>query len=506
MGVFGNGGSSFVVNATAETERAGAQRGWRRWLVEPARPAAIARYPNAHWLVLATVCMGAFIGQLDASIVILAFPTLQDVFHASVSAVTWVGLSYLLVLVATVTAIGRFADMVGRKLLYAYGFLVFVIGSALCGLAPSLGALDAFRALQAVGAAMLQANSVAIIYLAMPRGSLGRGIGIQGAAQAMGLALGPAVGGFLLAAGGWRLIFLVNVPIGLVGMVAAWVFIPRSRNLQPRLPFDWVGFGLFVPAVLALLGGLSFGNRIGWNSPLIIGLLATAVVLGVVFTAWERRCASPMVDISLFRRIPFSAGISSGLLSYLVMFGVLFAVPFFLERAQHLSSSQVGLQLTVMPLALGITAPFAGRLADRFGARPLTVAGMALTACVLGSMAFAWGTSWVLIGELALIGVGLGLFIPPNNASIMASAPREQSGLAGGILNMTRGLGTAFGLALTAAVYEVAAGAGASPVDAATGFRASAAFLACVAVVAMALAGLRGARVLEMPTVIGSSE
>jgi len=486
-----------VVNVVQETERAGAPRGWRRIFVESARPVAVARSPKAHWLVLATVCLGAFIGQLDASIVTLAFPTLQEVFHASVGAVTWVGLSYLLVLVATVAAIGRFADMVGRKLLYTYGFVVFVIGSALCGLAPSLGALDAFRALQAVGAAMLQANSVAIIYLAMPRGSLGRGIGIQGAAQAMGLAMGPAVGGFLLAAGGWRLIFLINVPIGVVGVVAAWLFIPRSRDLAPRVPFDWVGLGLFVPAVFALLGGVSSGNRIGWTTPLILGLLAIAVVLGVVFVAWELRCAAPMVDMSLFRRIPFSAGISSGLLSYLVMFGVLFAVPFFLERARHLSASQVGLELTVMPLALGITAPFAGRLADRLGARPLTVGGMSLTACVLGAMAFAWGASWVLIGELALIGIGLGLFTSPNNAAIMASAPREQSGLAGGILNMTRGLGTALGLALTAAVYEVAAGTGTSSVDAAAGFRASAAFLACVAVAATALAGMRGAHVAE---------
>ena len=485
-------------NAVRETEGTTPARGWRRAFVEPARPVAIAHSPNAHWLVLATVCMGAFVGQLDASIVTLAFPTLQEVFHATVSEVTWVGLTYLLVLVSTVVAIGRFADMVGRKLLYTYGFLVFVIGSALCGLAPSLGALDAFRGLQAVGAAMLQANSVAIISLAMPRGSLGRGIGIQGAAQAMGLALGPAVGGLLLAAGGWRLIFLINVPIGLVGMVAAWLFIPRSRNLQPRVPFDWLGFGLCVPAVLALLGGLSFGNRAGWTSPAIIGLFAAAIALGVAFTAREASCPSPMVDLSLFRRIPFAAGISSGLLSYLVMFGVLFAVPFFLERSQHLSASQVGVQLTVMPLALGITAPFAGRFADRFGARALTVGGMALVACVLGSMAFARGGSWALVAELALIGIGLGLFTPPNNASIMASAPREQSGLAGGILNMTRGLGTAFGLALTAAVYEMAAGAGVSPVDAATGFRASAAVLACVAVAATALAALRGGRALGL--------
>ena len=159
-----------------------------RWLVEAPRPEWIRARPNAHILVVATVCIGAFMGQLDASIVTVAFPTLQRAFHASVASVTWVGLSYLVVLVAGVTAVGRLADMVGRKLLYTYGFVVFIIGSALCAAAPNLVTLDAFRVLQAAGAAMLQANSVAIIYLAMPREKLGRAIGVQGAAQALGLA------------------------------------------------------------------------------------------------------------------------------------------------------------------------------------------------------------------------------------------------------------------------------------------------------------------------------
>ena len=176
---------------------------------------------------MAAVCVGAFMGQLDASIVTVALPTLQHTFDASVGAVTWVGLSYLLVLVATVTAVGRFADMWGRKLLYVYGFVIFTVASALCGLAPDLGALCGFRALQAVGAAMLQANSLAIIVLVVPAASLGRAIGLQGAAQALGLALGPTIGGLLLAAGGWRLIFFVNVPFGLFGAVAAVLLVPR---------------------------------------------------------------------------------------------------------------------------------------------------------------------------------------------------------------------------------------------------------------------------------------
>ena len=242
--------------------------GWQRLLVEPRRPESVRNRENAYWLAVAAVCIGAFMGQLDASIVTVALPTLQRTFHASVGAVTWVGLSYLLVLVATVTAVGRFADMWGRKLLYVYGFAIFVIGSALCGLAPSLGALIAFRVLQAVGAAMLQANSVAIIVIAVPRASLGKAIGIQGAAQAIGLALGPSIGGLLLAAGGWRLIFMVNVPFGVLGVIAGLLLIPRSLHLSDRVPFDWLGLGLFFPAVVAVLSAISFGNTYGWTSPL----------------------------------------------------------------------------------------------------------------------------------------------------------------------------------------------------------------------------------------------
>jgi len=153
---------------------------WNRLLIEPRRPRSIREHRNAHWFAVAAVCVGALMGQLDASIVTVALPTLQRSFHTSVGSVTWVGLTYLVVLVATVTAVGRFADMWGRKLLYVYGFVIFLVASVLCGFAPSLAALCGFRALQAVGAAMLQANSLAIIVLVLPTRSLGRAIGLQG--------------------------------------------------------------------------------------------------------------------------------------------------------------------------------------------------------------------------------------------------------------------------------------------------------------------------------------
>lgn len=471
---------------------------WAKLLVEPRRPPAIARRPRAHWYVVGTVCVGAFMGQLDASIVTLAFPTLQHDFHAGLGAVTWVGITYLVVLVATVTAVGRFADMIGRKLLYTYGFIVFIIGSALCGLAPSLVSLDAFRALQGIGAAMLQANSVAIIYLALPPGELGRGIGIQGAAQALGLALGPTVGGLLIALGGWRLIFYVNVPAGVVGAALGWFLIPRSRHLQGRIAFDWLGFGMFVPAIGAFLAALSVGNEVGWASPAILTLLAVSVALGVAFVRHERSAASPMLDLGLFSRVQFSAGIASGLLSYLVMFGSLFVVPFFLERALGQSPGTTGLELTVMPVALGIVAPLAGRLADRLGARPLTVSGMVISAAFLVALALFHRNQAAFLLELAVLGAGLGLFTPPNNAAIMGAAPREQSGVASGVLNMTRGMGTAMGLAVTSLVFGLVAGARTASASATTrGFEVSALFLAGAAVAAALLAAMRGRAALS---------
>ncbi|HEY1633528.1 MAG TPA: DHA2 family efflux MFS transporter permease subunit [Acidimicrobiales bacterium] len=466
--------------------------GWRQALVEPRRPAWVRDSPKAYWYAVAAVCLGAFMGQLDASIVTLAFPSLHRDFNAGLGVVTWVGLSYLTVLVALVVPVGRLADMVGRKLLYTYGFVVFVVGSVLCGLAPTLTSLVGFRVLQAIGAAMLQANSVAIIALAMPKEMLGRAIGVQGAAQALGLALGPSLGGLLIAVGGWRLIFFVNVPAGIAGAILGWLFIPRSRELQRRVRFDWTGLGLFVPAVVALLVAVSLGNELGWMSSLIVGLLGCFIALMVAFVVHERRASAPIVDSALFRRMRFSAALGAGLLSYLVLFGTLFVVPFYLERALGMGVGQAGLELTVMAVLLGLIAPLAGRAADRWSARPLTVLGMLLVATSLAVLGLDQPGTAERLGALVVLGAGLGLFTPPNNAAIMATAPRSQAGMASGILNMTRGLGTAMGLAFTSLVFGSVAGSQLSPGSVTQGFEASTVFLAVVAVVAASLAAVGG--------------
>ncbi|MDQ3827309.1 MAG: MFS transporter [Actinomycetota bacterium] len=462
-----------------------------RLAAERARPQWVRRRPGAHWLVVATVCVGAFMGQLDASIVTVAFPTLQREFHAGVGAVEWVALSYLLVLVCAVTAVGRLADMAGRKQLYTYGFGVFTVASVACGFAPNLLALDGLRVLQALGAAMLQANSVALIATAMPRDKLGRGIGVQGAAQALGLAVGPTLGGLLIALGGWQLIFLVNAPAGVVGMLLGWFFLPRSRHLLQRTRFDWGGLAAFVPAVGGVLAALSLGRDQGFGSPLVLSLAGVGLAGCVLFVAQERRASAPMVDLRLFSRVPFTAGITSGFLSYAVLFGALFVTPFLFEGGLGLSPRISGLVLTALPAALGLSAPLAGQLADRVGPRPLTVTGMLLAGLGLVAIAVIHEDVGMVAGELALNGLGLGMFTPPNNAAIMASAAREQSGTAGGLLNMTRGLGTAMGVALSGVVFGwgQAQAAGSSGIR--DGATATVVVLAGLAVLAALLAALR---------------
>jgi EmrB/QacA subfamily drug resistance transporter len=468
-------------------------------LRERPRPEWIRRRPKVHWLVVATVCVGAFMGQLDASIVALAFPTLRAEFHTTLATVEWVGLAYLLALVAAVPAVGRLADMIGRKLLYTYGFGVFTLASAGCALAPSLPVLVVCRTVQGIGAAMLQANSVALITTAMPAGRLGRGIGAQGTAQALGLALGPAVGGLLIALGGWRLLFLVNVPAGLLGTIAGWLLLPRSRDLAPRTRFDWTGLGLFVPAVSALLLALSLGTGGELAMPASVALGAAAVGAGVLFVRHERHTAEPMLDLGLFARRSFGAGVSAGLLGYLVLFGVLFVTPFFLEGVRHQPTAMAGLTLAVLPAALGVTAPVAGALTDRLGPRTPTVLGMLITAAgllALGGTAATQGSTGMLTVALATVGVGVGMFTPANNTAIMTGVATRQAGVAGGILNLTRGLGTSLGVALTALIFDLAAGgttpASLPPALAQRGFIAAVTLLAAAATAAAALAALRG--------------
>ena len=440
-----------------------------RLLHEPApmpRIAALSWYP---WLVVATVCVGAFMGQLDASIVSLVLPTLEETFQSSLSGVQWVAIVYLLVLVSLLTPLGRIADQLGRKALYTVGFLVFTAGSVLSGIAPSLLALIAARAVQGVGAALLQANSVAIITAATPRAKLGRAIGIQGTAQALGLALGPTIGGVLIAWIDWRWVFLINLPIGVLGAALAAAVLPRTGHGGAMISFNRRGAAILPFAIGSLLLSLTFIR-------LAVVFLPLAALGWWLFARSERSAARPLLGAAVLRAPGLLPGMLAGLLSYTVLFGGLFAAPVLLERVFGESPDRAGLILSVIPALLAAVALLGGMLSDLLGPRTPTAGGM-LTAS--GGLALIyWGADGRLpavVAGLALLGLGSGLFIPANNASVMGAAPRTDLGVAGGLLNMMRGLGTSFGVAVVglvlALVLSGASTAAAPPGDVLSGIR-----------------------------------
>lgn len=445
-------------------------------------------------------------GQLDASIAQLVLPTLQARFSASLVAVSWVALAYLLVLAATLPIFGRLADMFGRKLLYTGGFLIFIVGSALCGFADSLASLIGARVLQAVGAGLLQANSVAIITAAAGPTRRGRAIGIQGAAQAVGLSLGPALGGLLIQALGWRWVFWINVPVGIIGTLLGWLVLPRTEGLRhDERGFDWWGALLLAPALAMVLLALSEIPNWGGTSPLFLSTLGIGALLLGAFCWRELHATPPLIDFGLFHSRAFSAGNVAGLISYGLLFGVFLLLPYALERGYADSPFVAGLRLTAVPIALGIAAPFSGALSDRIGARPLTVGGMLIAAASLAVLAASLDgraqTLGLLTLSLIVFGIGQGLFTAPNNSAIMGAAPLHRLGAAGGVLNVMRTLGTSLGVAIASALLAwrivVLAGAGqdtltAPPGDVLAGIRSVLGLFTLLAVAAAAISLMRG--------------
>jgi EmrB/QacA subfamily drug resistance transporter len=426
--------------------------------LEPAPAGFIVRQPFYPWLIVATTCIGAVLGQLDASIVQLALPTFEREFMARLSAVTWVALGYQLAFAAILPVYARLAEVAGRKLMYLAGFALFALASALCGLAANLTVLIALRVLLGLSGAMLGANSVVILVKAAGPARRGRAMGIFAAAQAIGISLGPVTGGFVLAELGWRWLFWINVPLGIAGAVIGWLVVPRTTDLSSDRRFDGLGALLLVPALTALLLLISKSFAWGPTSAAILGSAIAAIALLAAFIRHERRTAAPLLDLDLFRIPAFAGGVIAIAVSYGMLFGMFFLMSFALVRGFHDSPMAAGLRLAIVPVALGIVAPFSGALHERLGARTVLVSGMlvCLAALVVLSVTLT-GTPPSLLGVMAALGVygaGLGIFIAPNNSLTLRAAPASHSGQAGGLLNLMRIFGTSLGVACASAVLS----------------------------------------------------
>jgi EmrB/QacA subfamily drug resistance transporter len=425
-------------------------------IAEPKPLAAIARLACYPWLVVAITCTGAFIGQLDASIVQLALPTLRETFHSSLETVSWVALAYLLAFAACLPVFGRLCEIYGRKLLYLLGYLIFTVASALCGMAPSLTWLIFFRVLQGIGGSILGANSISILVKAIDPGLRARALGIFAAAQAIGVSAGPVAGGLLLGAFGWQAVFWVAVPFGLAAAVIGWMVLPVTAIAAGDKSFDGRGALLLVPALVLLVLALNQVSAWGIASPALIGSVIAGAALIALLVRHEAAIAAPLVDLQLFRHPAFSGGIVAVMLGYAMLYGMFFLMSFALTRGHHDSPTVAGLRLAIIPVAIGLTAPFSGGLSERLGTRGLSVAGMAIGIAGIALLSFAMDTASRLpeMAGMVLFGAGLGVFIAPNTHATIGAAPPTLSGEAGSLLNLMRVMGTSLGVASASSVLS----------------------------------------------------
>ncbi|MEQ0557966.1 MFS transporter [Amycolatopsis sp. NEAU-NG30] len=414
--------------------------------------------------VLAVACLGQFMVLLDSTIVGAALPDMQDRLHTRLTGLQWIVDAYVLLVAMLLLSGGVFADRFGRRRVFLAGVAVFTAASVLCAAAPSLGWLVAGRVAQGIGAAALSPASLALLAAAhpVPRERV-QAIGLWAGFSGIGLAAGPVAGGLLVQAFGWPSIFLVNVPIGVLLLLAGRRALAESRN--PGAPeIDVPGTVLSVLGVGALTYGLIEGGSRGWTSPVIVGSFVAAAVLLAAFVAVEARSATPMLPLRLFRERLFTVSATAMVVVGFALMGSSFFFSQFFVAVQGSSVLEAGLRTLPAPLAMVLVSPYAGRLAARHGFRIVVTAGLALAGTGLLALGFVhadtgYGHVW---WRLAVTGAGFALTMSPLTGAAIQAAGREEGGLASGVSSTARQIGAVLGVAVLGAVVRARESAGAT--------------------------------------------
>jgi len=405
------------------------------------------------WFVMAAVGMGIFLGTIDGSIVNVALPTMARELHTEFATVQWVSLAYLLTMATLMLSMGRLGDMIGKKKVYATGFVIFTLGSFLSGIAPSIYFLIAFRVLQGFGAAMMTLG-MAIITENFPPSERGKALGISGSLVSIGIILGPVLGGLIVGVASWRWIFYVNMPIGIIGTIMVIRLVPDASQTRKER-FDFIGaLALFV-TMGSLLMGLTVGQNVGFAAPLPLALFAAGLISLLVFIWIEKNFSHPMIDLKIFRNRLFDVNLITGMITFIMIAGTIILMPFYMEDVLGIQTNHVGLIMAAVPVLMGIVAPISGALSDRVGSRLITVIGLFIMVLAsLGLTLISTETSpWQLVLILLPVGLGMGIFQSPNNSVILGSVPREQLGVASGLLATNRTLGQTTGIAILGAIW-----------------------------------------------------
>lgn len=451
---------------------------------------------SARW-ALASLALSVLLSSLGTSIANVALPNLAEAFNASFQAVQWIVIAYLLAITTLIVSAGRLGDILGRRRLLLTGISLFTLASLACGMAPTLSLLIAARALQGLGAAIMMALTMAFVGETIPKGKTGSAIGLLGTMSATGTALGPSLGGVLIAEFGWRAIFFINLPLGALTLLLAHRYLHADQNKPEteRTGFDTIGTLLLALTLAAYALAMTTGR--GSFGLLNMALLLAAVFGVGLFVLVEARTASPLIEMAMFRKPDLSASLIASVLISSVMMATLVVGPFYLSRSLALEAAMVGLVLSVGPVVAALTAVPAGRLVDRLGTRCVAAVGligMAAGAFTLSMLPTTFGIP-AYIAPLVVITAGYALFQTANNTAVMTNVSPDQRGAISGMFNLSRNLGLITGASVMGAVFAFGAGTSvitAAPPDAvATGMRIT--FLVATALIVVALVITSGA-------------
>ena len=444
------------------------------------------------WWTLLAVSFGLFMIMLDNTVVNVSLPSIRRDLHIGISELEWVVNAYALTFGVLLLTGGKLADLLGRRRIFVIGLVIFTAASCFCGIANSAGTLIGARTVQGVGAALMNPATLSIITATFPPRQRGMAIGIWAGVSAMALAIGPLIGGLLTQHASWSWVFFINVPIGIAGIVAAFVFIDESRDESKEQRLDPLGLLSSGIALFALTYALIEANTFGWGSTRIITLFIIAAVFFAAFIVLELRQRIPMLDLTLFKNPTFAASNAVMLLVGLAMFGVFFFISLYVQGVLGYSPTQAGATFLPMTVLIILVAPQAGRLSDKFGPRWLITIGQALLAVslLLFSRLGLDSDFYDLLPALILGGLGMALSMAPLTSAAMGSIPVDKAGVGSAVINSMRQVGGSVGLALMGAIIAsqgvAASGAPFTIGGFQLGLRVSAAIAACGCVIAVA--------------------
>lgn len=438
------------------------------------------KWSRPQLLMVVSIALATFMSSLDASIVSIAIPTITDYFHTSTSVVSWIIIIYGLMLSSLLLTFGKLADIVGFKKLFIIGLILFTTGSILSGLATSIETLIAFRGLQGVGGSILAALTLAMVSRYLPEESKGKGLGIVSTFLALGVALGPVIGGLLTQYISWQWIFYVNVPFCIIAIIMGLKYVPADLGKRGSLKgFDIPGAVLFFACVFTFLLAMNLGNKMGWTSISIIGLFLMSIVLLVLFLLNERKARVPMLNRSIVGNRNILSENFAGLAIMGAIGGAILLMPFYFELVRDQNTSDTGFLLLSVSAAIMIFGIIAGKMSDKVGSRKLCIAGSLISAFAFVLLAMIGPTTsfiFILSG-LFILGMGFGIYLSPASNLILRQTSKEDEGVSTGLINTTRNLGYIIGVTLMESVFIMAVpqgkGIGATPAELSSGFNAA---------------------------------